>query len=420
VDATVAALEGEDARMEIPAPSDLLAQIRALPAGAPLMDRLGGRGGVHLVGGGARDLLRRKSPLELDLVVEDDPEALIVHLGGKAVRHERFGTSTVSLDGFSYDLARARWESYPRPGALPEVVPATLEHDLKRRDFSVNAIAIALGGPDAGRVTAVLGGLEDLADGRLRILHDRSFEDDPTRLLRLARYRGRLGFQVEPGTARRAAAALAAGALQTVSGSRIGAEVRLLASEEHPLAGLRALHEFGVDRAIDPRFGLQDEELWRRAVALLPDDGRRDRLVLGLALRDIPTGELRDLLDRLAFEADDRETILATATHSGRVAETLSAAQRPSEIAQTAHGLPLELVALAGALGPAEAARAWLDDLRHVRLEIDGSDLLRAGVAEGPAVGRGLRAALAAKLDGRAVGREAELAAALEGLGGTG
>jgi tRNA nucleotidyltransferase (CCA-adding enzyme) len=406
--------------MDIPAPSALIDRVRALPAGRPLLDRLGGRGGVHLVGGAPRDLLRDIPPLELDLVVEDDPEAVIAHLGGKAVRHERFGTSTVSLDGFSYDIARARRETYPRPGALPEVVPAALEDDLMRRDFSVNAIAIALGGPAAGTVKAAPGGLEDLAHRRLRILHDRSFEDDPTRLLRLARYRGRLGFAVDEDTARSATAALAGGALQTVSGSRIGTELRLLAREPDPLAGLRVLRELGVDRAVDPRFGLDDDELARRALAILRENGRPDRLMLGLALRNIPAGELRDLLDKLAFEADDRETILATATQGDRVAAALSAAQRPSQIAQTVQGLPPELVALAGALGPTEAARAWLEDLRHVGLEIDGGDLLRAGVAEGPAVGQGLRAALAAKLDGRAAGRAAELAAALEGLDGTG
>jgi tRNA nucleotidyltransferase (CCA-adding enzyme) len=102
------------------------------------------------------------------------------------------------------------------------------------------------------------------------------------------------------------------------------------------------------------------------------------------------------------------------------VARRLAAAGRPSEIARVAQGLPLELVALAGALGPAEQARSWLERLRHVRLEIDGSDLLDAGVAEGPAIGTALRAALAAKLDGQTAGRGDELAAALQAAQATG
>ena len=124
--------------------------------------------------------------------------------------------------------------------------------------------------------------------------------------------------------------------------------------------------------------------------------------------------ELPGLLDSLAFEADDRDAIVGTASRAEELADALAAAETPSSIGMAAAGAPPELVALAGALGPERAARAWLGDLRHVRLAIDGRDLLAAGVPEGPAIGRGLRAALAAKLDERASGREQELAEALQ------
>jgi tRNA nucleotidyltransferase (CCA-adding enzyme) len=123
---------------------------------------------------------------------------------------------------------------------------------------------------------------------------------------------------------------------------------------------------------------------------------------------------LARLLDALAFEADDRDAIVASATRADEVARTLAVAQAPSEIAAAAAGAPPELVALAGALGPERQAREWLEHLRHVRLSIDGRDLLAAGVPEGPAIGRGLRAALAAKLDGGADGHDKELAKALD------
>jgi tRNA nucleotidyltransferase (CCA-adding enzyme) len=122
---------------------------------------------------------------------------------------------------------------------------------------------------------------------------------------------------------------------------------------------------------------------------------------------------LSELLDRLAFEASDRNSIIAAARGAPAVAEALAAATRPSQIAAAVASGGPEQVALAGALGPAQAAKDWLERLRDVRLEIDGSDLIAAGVPEGPAVGRGLRAALDAKLDGRASGRHAELEAAL-------
>jgi tRNA nucleotidyltransferase (CCA-adding enzyme) len=408
------ARSGEDARVWPPDPDQLLARLAALPAGEPLMRRLQGEPNVYLVGGAVRELLLGGHPFDLDLVVEGDPAAVLSRLDGETVIHDRFGTSTATVDGFTYDLGRARRETYPRPGALPEVRPASLDDDLSRRDFTVNAIAMALGGDDAGGLRAFSGALDDLERRTLRVLHDASFVDDPTRLLRLARYRARLGFEIDDHTLALVRRALDQRVLDTVTGPRVGNELRLLASEQDPIAQLLTLRELGLDRAIDPSFGLNDEALARRALDLLPSDGRRDLLALALAGRRLGTGELRRLLDRLGLEAAERDVIIATATRAPSLARSLAAAERPSEVANAALGAPPELVALAGALGPAETAADWLEHLRHVGLEISGRDLLAAAVPEGPAVGRGLRAALMAKLDGRAESREQELAVALE------
>jgi tRNA nucleotidyltransferase (CCA-adding enzyme) len=406
--------------MEVPPPQELLERVRALPAGAPLTERLAGAECVYLVGGSVRDLLLDGEPLDLDVVVVGDAAESAAALGGDVRVHDRFGTSTVRLEGFTYDVARARRETYAHPGALPEVVPASVDEDLLRRDFTVNAMAIALVGSEAGRLHAAPNALDDL-DGRcLRVLHDGSFSDDPTRMLRLARYASRLGFAVEPRTRTLLDQATADGALATVSGSRVGAELRLLADEPDPVAALRCLGELGLDRAIHPRFGLGDEGLARRAIALLPDDGRRDRLAIAVAARDVGTDELAALLDALAFEAADREAIIAAATRAEDLAARLDRARLPSEIVSAAAAAGPELVALAGAIGPQRQATEWLRRLRHIGLEIDGRDLLAAGVRQGPAVGRGLRAALAAKLDGRASGRDAELAQALRAARGSG
>jgi tRNA nucleotidyltransferase (CCA-adding enzyme) len=410
----------EDARVRIPRPDELIERVRALPWAAPLLAAVEEEPGVYLVGGAVRDLLLHVAgggggddPVDLDLVAEVDVAALAPRLGGRFLAHERFGTGTVTLDGHIYDLAMARTETYPEPGALPEVSPATLGEDLLRRDFTVNAIAITLGGPLAGELTAAPRALEDLAAGRLRVLHDRSFSDDPTRLLRLARYRGRLGFEVEPATRELAATAVAEGALATVSGSRIGAELRLLAGEADPVSAFSAVSELGLDRAIEPGFGIGDPALARRALALLPPDGRPDLVALALATIGVAPGARVQLLDRLAFEAGARDRIVAAARDASPAAEALESAARPSEIAAALGSGRVELAAIAGALGPERAAREWLERLRHVRLEIDGNDLIAAGVAQGPAIGRGLRAALAAKLDGAAAGRPGELAVAV-------
>jgi tRNA nucleotidyltransferase (CCA-adding enzyme) len=403
--------------MQIPPPAELLRQIAELPAGAPLIERLRGLAGVYLVGGAVRDLLLRGAAPDLDLVVEGDAAEVARRIGHDVVVHDRFGTSTVKVDGLTYDLARARRERYARPGALPEVEPAPLSEDLTRRDFTVNAIAVALGGPDAGRLIAAPGALEDLDARRLRILHEKSFIDDPTRLLRLARYRSRLGFSIEPRTAELAQEAVDSSALGTVSGARIGAELRLLAREPDPVAAFGALRELALDSAIHPDYGLKetDADLAQSALRLLPAEGRPGLLVLALAARGVRRSELEPLLERLAFTAGDRDTILPAAAEAENTARSLADARRPSEIAAAVAGAGPEQVAIAGAMGAEPAAAEWLERLRHVKLEVDGRDLLAAGVPEGPRIGRGLRAALAAKLDGRAGGREQQLQAALEG-----
>ena len=295
-----------------------------------------------------------------------------------------------------------------------------MRQDLLRRDFTVNAIAMALAGAAAGELTPAPGALEDLGADLLRVFHDRSFIDDPTRLLRLARYASRLGFAVEEHTLELALAAARSGALRTVSGPRIGAELRLGARERDPVGFFQTLHTLELDRSIDPRFGLTDPELAQRAIELLPNDGRSDLVVLGLAARGVPAAALGELLDGLAFEAHDRDVISAAALRADAVAEALDAATTPSQIADALSAESPELVAIAGALGPIEKARAWLERLRHVQLEIDGRDLVAAGVPEGPAVGAGLRAALAAKLDGALSGRDDELDRALRAARGSG
>lgn len=388
---------------------DIAARLRALPAAVPVLGVLDGDPSVWIVGGAVRDLLLGEEPVDLDLVVEGDAVAvarsLATSLGGELVIHDRFATATVSAGGHVYDLATARAETYARPGALPDVRPGTLEEDLQRRDFAVNAIAVALD----GRLAAAPHALEDLDARLLRVLHDASFRDDPTRLLRLVRYATRLGFAVEPGTAGLAEAALAAGALATVTPTRAGSELRLLLREPSAVAALAWVSSWegtlGVPLSLD-------RSVADAAVALLPEEGRRDLVLLAVACRGVPGAELAAWLDALGFAARERDTVVAAAQAEG-IEGRLAAARRASEIAAAVRGAPVEALAVAGALGAETPARAWIEDLRHARLAIDGADLLAAGVPQGEALGRGLAAALDARLDGEAPDRAAQLAAAL-------
>jgi tRNA nucleotidyltransferase (CCA-adding enzyme) len=353
-------------------------------------------------------------PAELDLVVEGDAEPVArraaERLGGHVTVHDRFGTATVHAPPTVFDVASARAESYARPGALPDVrLGVPLAEDLGRRDFTVNAIAM-----DArdGRLTAYPGAREDLDAGVMRVLHDRSFVDDPTRLLRLARYAARLGFAVEPRTAELAAEAVAGGALDTVSGERLGAELRQLLREPQP-AALEALARFGTGAQLLPGFTV-DPEYVARALALAPDDARPDLVALGAVVHG-READVRAALDRLAFPAADRAAVVgAVSLHF--VLDALSGGDvSPSDVRRVLLRKPIEVAVLAAAAGDDEAAaraRRWIEEWRHVRPAIDGHDLVAAGL-QGPAVGAGLEAAIGALLDGRAPERESQLAAAL-------
>jgi tRNA nucleotidyltransferase (CCA-adding enzyme) len=342
---------------------------------------------AYLVGGAVRDLLLGAEHPDLDLAVEGDAAALARRLGGQVTEHERFATATVEVDGVRVDLATSRRETYERPGALPTVEPAPIADDLARRDFTVNAMAVPLAGEP--ELIDPHGGIDDLRAGLLRVLHDGSFTDDPTRALRAARYAARLGLTLEPRTAE----LLAAADLASVSADRVEAELCRIARESDPAAALDLL------------------VAWR---------------LKGLELSDVAPERVRAslaILDRPGWGdvASREEVVLACIVSDPRweaAVVRLAAAkpERPSDAVRTARGhTPLELVA-----GRAAGAR-WLDDListwRHVTLEIGGEDLLAQGVPEGRAIGRGLSAALEAKLDGDAPTRDDELRIALAAAG---
>ncbi len=372
--------------------TDLLERLARLPRGAEVLRAARGVAGAHLVGGAVRDLMLGRVPRELDLVVVGDPAPLLAALGGADVLHERFGTA--NLDGV--DVARSRAETYAVPGALPEVRPATIDEDLRRRDFTVNAIAVALAD---GVVRSPQHALEDLADGRLRVLHDASFADDPTRLWRMARYAARLGFSIEEHTRELAAAADPS----TVSGVRMGNELRLALHEPEPLAALRRAQELGL---LPSGFVARSPD---EALALLPPGGRADLVVLAAGATGMDLRALLGWLDEVGFPAADRD--LVAAASRPEIGAPLHAARTPSEIARAASGAPLEAVALAGG----DNARRWIEELRHVALHITGDDLIAAGIAQGPAIGDRLRRTLERVLDGEvAPTHEAELTAALQ------
>jgi tRNA nucleotidyltransferase (CCA-adding enzyme) len=352
----------------------------------PELARVRDAGGdpVYLVGGAVRDLLLGRGRADLDLVVEGDALALAKALSADLVAHERFGTVKLTLDGHEVDIAGARSESYAHPGALPRVeAGADLTADLGRRDFTINAMAIPLHGEP--RLIDPFGGQADLASRRLRVLHDDSFADDPTRAIRAARYAARFGFALESRTAE----LLRRADLSTVSADRREAELLRLAGERNAAKGFSLLSDWGLlelcadgARLVDAVCDLLDEELWRPL-------GERDRAVLEAALG--PRGGEEEL--------------------------ARARPERPSQAVDLARRAENSELILARAMGAYWLDR-YLSEWRDITLEIDGEDLIEAGVSPGPALGRGLEVALRRKLDGEIEGRVEELAAALEAARG--
>lgn len=358
---------------------DLGAALRAAYPELEQVTAAAGERPVYLVGGAVRDLLLGQARGDIDLVVVGDAAELAASLGADAIEHERFSTAKVQLDGHEIDIARARAETYPHPGALPVVEPATdLEADLARRDFTINAMAIPLQG--AAELIDPHGGQADLEAGLLRVLHSRSFEDDPTRALRAARYAARFGFEPDPGTLE----LLRTVDLSTVSADRRNADLLRLAAEPNAARGFELLSEWGLVR---PRDG--GVELAARVGDLLSAPPWRD------------VAPRAQTVLRAALGPAGREEELVSATPS-----------RPSQAVEQAQGHDSTELALARALG-AEWLDRYLLEWHLVGLEIDGEDLIAAGIPEGPAVGLGLAEALRRKLDGEIEGRERELEVAI-------
>jgi tRNA nucleotidyltransferase (CCA-adding enzyme) len=354
---------------------------RALQDAHPELEavREAAREPVYLVGGAVRDLLLGRPGADVDLVVVGDAGSLADRLGGAAAEHERFGTLKLDLDGREIDVAAARTESYPAPGALPVVQPAaSIEQDLARRDFTINAIALPLQGE--ARLVDPHGGRDDLARGLLRALHDRSFADDPTRAIRAARYASRFGFRAEAETEE----LLRRTDLTTVSADRRRAELERLAAEANAREGFELLAGWGV---IDLRPG--GIELMKAVDDLLKNPDWAETVPRGRALVAAALGP------------PGAEEVLAS-MWAPKPGEGVELAERRD---------PVELI-LARAMG-CDWIDHYLTSWRKIELEIDGDDLIAAGVEQGPAIGRGLRAARSKKLEGEASGREEELAAAL-------
>lgn len=386
---------------------DLLARIGDVAAqrGQPL----------YLVGGPVRDLLLRRPVMDIDLVTEGDAVALAqataLHLGGQVSAVSQFLTAKVRFPLWTVDLATARRETYPSPGALPVVQPGTILDDLARRDFTINAMAIDLTPTRWGRLLDPFGGYADLEARLVRFLHDRSFQDDATRILRALRYEQRLGCALEENTCHALRRDIAF--LDTISGDRLRREMERLFQEPFPERVLERAHNLGVLGAILP--GLQWGEAQHQAVVHWRAERREVSPLLFLALLAFPLSLERAeaLVRRLRLPRRWAEVVRHTLVVQGLLSQWRNLPS-PSALLDALDPLRPEALEAVALLAPnplhRQALRTYLDTWRSLRPRLSAMDLLSLGVPEGPWIGRLLKELRAQVADGLLTSDEEERA----------
>ncbi len=400
--------------------------------------------GAYVVGGVVRDLLLGDPSfdldvVDLDVVVEEPADEFAAHAaerhGGEVKAHTRFGTAILVLaDGRKIDLATARSEAYERPGALPVVRPGPIREDLRRRDFTVNSMAVQLNADAFGQLLDYFDGREDLRAGVLRVLTEQSFEDDPTRILRGVRFAARFGFRFTHETERLLRRAVGEDRMASVSGERIMNELVLMLREEAPWPQVVRLEEWGILKTVTPGWSVPvgaAATFGTIALGVPPrtdgnpadeiEERRRIWPVYFLAMLEPNPPELRAaVLDRLNAGRHVRLLVRDLARFEERSVGTLtSEADLPnSEIFLHLDGIAPEVVTFAAARWRNrrlwERVALYRSELAGTRPALSGSDIEALGVPRGPAVGRILSALLDARLDGRVTTRDEERKIAIE------
>jgi len=360
---------------------------------------------IYLVGGAVRDLLLGRGSPDWDVAVEGDAIGLAREVARRLglerpVVHEAFGTATVALDSAHVDLITTRREEYPQPGSLPVVRPSTLGDDLARRDFTINAMALGLTGERAGELVDPYAGASDLRAGFIRVLHEGSFRDDATRLLRAARYAARFRFRLEDETER--LARRDRGFLAAISPARVRNEFERTFVEPRPVAVFRLMQRLELPPVLLPklRFGERvlaglrrlSETEWRESV--LP------WLAPALGWQRI---ELARYVERFGLVRTEARAVQAIPQTRAALATLARGDARPSEIVARLDRMP-EATLLAWVRGAPRSRRGmiaerYLRDLRHVRPLLRSEDLKRMGVPAGPLFGEVVRALRAARID---------------------
>ena len=387
---------------------------------------------VYLVGGIVRDLLLGVTNLDLDFVVEGGgiafAEVFASRTKAKIVRHERFGTATLFLpDGRKLDVATARKETYPHPAALPVVEPGKIADDLFRRDFTINAMAIDITSRNFGELLDFFGGVADLQNKRIVILHEGSFIDDPTRILRAIRFEQRYRFSLGTATLHCLKEASRKKMLEKVHPHRIRDELILLFKEKDPYKNIMCLKKLYGFNFVSPhvKVGAKDAGLYarvRKEVDWYLKNNPRETIepwfAFFLLFADaLSQQDIKALSRRFAFSKKEENKICAYKSFSkGHMRTLCLAGLRQSQVFAQLNGLNSEALLLLRAkcrkINFRQRIKNFITCLSKVAVALSGDDLRSLGLPAGPYYHTLLTQLHDAKLDGLVPTKKDELALA--------
>ena len=390
---------------------------------------------VYAVGGFVRDLLLGHENMDMDVTVEGDgilfAESFAAEYKARVKSHQKFGTAVIILpDGYKIDVASTRLEYYVSPGALPTVEHSSLKMDLYRRDFTVNTLAIRLNSQSFGMLIDYFGAYRDLQARVIRVLHNLSFVEDPTRVFRAIRFEQRLNFKIARHTEDLIKNAVKMEFLEKLGGRRLLSELVQILKEREPLKGVWRMASLGLLRFIHPELELalpmhEMLEEVRYIVSwfdLLYLERPYERwAVYFLAICDsLNNDQFWGACTRLAVNEHYKEKLIEMRKQG---AELIGSLERKltrqgklenSEIYFFLRGLPVEILLYHMAKSQSSEVKRcislYFTKLHGVRTQIGGEELKQLGVERGPRFRELLDAVLSARLNGRVISREDEIA----------
>ncbi len=348
----------------------------------------------YLVGGAVRDIILGKTPKDLDFVVDKKAEnissEIALELNGEVLSNSEFGTSKLSVKKSIYDIANARSETYAHPGALPKVTRNSIDKDLWRRDFSINSVAIQLTQDEDWQILDPTDGLTDISHGTIRVLHNKSFVDDPTRIFRAVKYSIRFGFSIDEKTEKLIGNCIKSNYINKISGNRILSEVSQILEENNFKTNIQLLSSLGILSSIHPKLKIGDALLDK--LTKLNNDTKEDKSkLLTLFFSDINPENIDGICQRLDVNPKTVKILHGIQTIKQNTKSLSKTKIINSELMMLLDKLDIESISSIQLISKNESLRKnlsnFLDKLRFIKPKIAAKEIISLGITPGPQIG---------------------------------